>query len=60
MIRLSLLALGSLALAGCFNWQESYDSAARQDCRNIVNADERQACLNQVERNASEHRTPQG
>ena len=59
MIRLSCVALAGLLLAGCVNWQESYDSAARENCNEVVNAEERQACLTQVEHNAREHREAQ-
>jgi hypothetical protein len=54
MIRLSLLALTCFTLAGCLNWQGTYDSAARSDCREIINPEARQDCLTDVQRNASE------
>jgi hypothetical protein len=52
-----LLAL--CALSGCLNWQESYNVAARADCMKLPDVSERQACLNAVERNASEKRKAQ-
>jgi len=45
-----------LALPGCLNWQGSYDSLARRECQQIVDQDDRRACLNQVEENASRRR----
>jgi hypothetical protein len=50
----TLLAL--CALSGCLNWQESYNVAARADCMKLPDMSDRQACLNAVERNASEKR----
>jgi hypothetical protein len=58
-MRLVLLApiLSALALSGgCFNWQSTYDSAARRDCSAVVNAEDRQECLTWVERNSAERR----
>ena len=56
MTRASLIAIASLALSGCLNWQESYNTLARADCMKLPDMSERQACLNAVERNASEKR----
>lgn len=57
-MRLGLLFL-PLALCGCLNWQEGYNNAARSDCRQNVNADERRACLERVEDSAADHRAAQ-
>ena len=43
-------------LSGCLNWQSAYDSAARNECRAQVNAEERQDCLAGVEGNSSKSR----
>ena len=56
MIRFALPAFGLLALSGCLNFQETYNSAARSECREVVNTDDRRSCLDSVERNASEKR----
>jgi len=55
-MRAILVAGVALALSGCLNWQESYNVAARADCMKLPDVSERQACLNAVERNASEKR----
>jgi hypothetical protein len=47
-----LLALPALLLAGCLNWQGTYDVAARRDCQKLVDAAERQACLASVAENS--------
>jgi hypothetical protein len=60
MIRTGLVVIAALAaLAGCINWQESYNSAARDECRKAISSDDRRACLDSVERNASEKRAEQ-
>jgi hypothetical protein len=59
MMRIAIPVFSLLALSGCFNFQETYNNAARSDCRDAVNADERRACLDSVERNASEKRAEQ-
>lgn len=53
-----LLAAACLALSACadLNWQETYNNAARADCRENVDADTRRACLDKVEANASAKR----
>jgi hypothetical protein len=57
MIRIALPALAFLSLAACqLNWQETYNNAARNDCRQVVDADARRACLDRVEDNASARR----
>jgi hypothetical protein len=56
VIRPALLALAALNLSGCINWQGGYDQAARTECGRLANPDERRACLDAVERNASERR----
>ncbi|MEZ6029845.1 MAG: hypothetical protein R3C46_08840 [Hyphomonadaceae bacterium] len=56
MIRIVMLASAFACCSGCFSWQETYDSAARSDCRDIVNPEERQDCLTHVERNSAERR----
>lgn len=49
-----------LALAGCLNWQGTYDEAARSQCRSSPDASERRACLDRVQDNSrdkhAEHR----
>ena len=34
-----------LSLGGCLDWQGSYTAAARDQCRDIINVDERLACM---------------
>lgn len=55
-MRIVLLAIATAGLAGCLDWQATYDSAARRDCRNLLDADERRNCLTEVERNSTERR----
>ncbi len=55
-MRILLAALAPLLVAGCVSVQSAYDSAARRDCKSVVNAEDRQACLSGVERNAAEKR----
>jgi len=59
MIRLAAMSLALLWLAGCINWQAAYDNAARSNCDEVISAEDRQACLAQVERDASERRAGQ-
>lgn len=59
MIRLATASIALLCLSACINWQAAYDSAARSDCDQVISAEDRQACLTQVERNASERRAEQ-
>jgi len=59
MIRLTAASIALLCLSGCINWQAAYDGAARSDCDQLISAEARQACLRQVERNASERRAEQ-
>jgi hypothetical protein len=59
MTRLAATAIAVLCLSSCINWQAAYDSAARSDCDHVISAEARQACLSQVERNASERRAEQ-
>ncbi len=59
MIRLAVASIALLCLSGCINWQAAYDSAARSNCDDVISAEDRQACLTQVERNASERRAEQ-
>jgi hypothetical protein len=47
MKRLAVLLLPVL-VSGCLNWQGAYDAAARAECQRLVDAAERQACLNRV------------
>ena len=54
MIRLTLAAIACLAVSGCLNWQGTYDSAARRNCNELLDASERLDCLNAVQHNASE------
>ncbi len=53
------MSLALLWLAGCINWQAAYDNAARSNCDEVISAEDRQACLAQVERDASERRAGQ-
>ncbi|CAN0484789.1 unnamed protein product [Phaeothamnion confervicola] len=56
MTRLAFLAFAAAMLSGCINWQGGYDHSARQECGNLTGPDERRACLDAVEKNASEKR----
>lgn len=58
-MRLAVVCIAALCLSGCFSWQGSYDSAARQECREIIAAEARQDCLTHVERNSAERRSEQ-
>lgn len=60
MIRTALAAFACLASSGCFNWQASYDEAARRDCNALINDSARRDCLAAVAQNSSEkeRRTP--
>lgn len=55
---MTLAALGAAALGGCINWQAAYDSAARNDCREI-GVDDRSDCLDRVEWSSSDRRAEQ-
>jgi hypothetical protein len=55
MMRIAILAL--LALSGCVNLQGTYDTAARRECSQIIDADDRRACFNSVEENSSQRRS---
>jgi hypothetical protein len=55
---MALAALGAAAPGGCINWQAAYDSAARNDCREI-GVDDRSECLERVERSSSDRRAEQ-
>lgn len=55
-LALSALGLSALGLSGCVNWQSGYDHSARTECGALTSPDERRACLDAVERNASEKR----
>ena len=55
MIRI-LVVIAALAPSGCLDWQAAYDHAARRECGQLADSDERQACLNQVQTNSSEQR----
>ncbi len=46
----------ALVLAGCLDWQGSYTAAARDECREIINADERLECMRWVAENDSARR----
>jgi len=48
-----------LCLAGCINWQATYDNIARRECDDVISAEDRQACIAKAERNASERRAEQ-
>jgi hypothetical protein len=52
----SAMAGAACGLAGCLDWQGTYDSAARRDCRDLLDAHDRRNCLTEVERNSSERR----
>ena len=58
MKRLAILTLPVL-LSGCLNWQGTYDSAARAECQRLVDAAERQACLNRVIENSRDRTAEQ-
>ncbi len=59
MIRLAAISLALLCLAGCIDWQATYDNAARRECDDVISAEDRQACIANAERNASERRAEQ-
>jgi len=51
-----ILVAALAPVASCVSLQSPYDSAARRDCRSVVNARDRQACRSGVARNAAETR----
>lgn len=53
-LRPALLLPIAAALSGCINWQGAYDSAARAECRDIFDQDNRRACFDRVDENASQ------
>jgi hypothetical protein len=55
-MRTTLIVMLALASSACINWQGGYDYSARKECGAVVNADERRACLDAVEHNASSRR----
>ncbi len=55
-LRPALLLPVAVALSGCVNWQGAYDSAARAECRDIIDQDDRRACFDRVDENASQRR----
>lgn len=59
MKRLFAVCVACAGLSGCINWQGTYDSAARRECREVVAAEARQECLSHVERNSAERRAEQ-
>lgn len=52
----ALLLPAAMALSGCINWQGTYDSAARAECRDVIDQDDRRACFDRVDENASQRR----
>lgn len=50
-------SLSLFLLAGCLDWQGSYSAAARKECREIINTDERLACHRRVAENDTARRT---
>ncbi len=57
LVKTSIPALlAAMTLAGCLNWQGSYDAAARRECQQMRNENDRRACLSQVEDNATQKR----
>ena len=59
MIRLAAMSTALLCLAGCIDWQATYDNIARRECDDVISAEDRQACIAKAERNASERRAEQ-
>lgn len=55
-MRPMLIVMALILPGGCFSWQSSYDSAARSQCREVIDAGDRQDCLTGVERNSAERR----
>ena len=55
-LRPALLLPVAVALCGCINWQGTYDSAARAECRDIIDQNDRRACFDRVDENASQRR----
>lgn len=49
-------ALTGCLLTGCLDWQGSYSAAARKECREIINTEERLACLRRVAANETARR----
>ncbi|MDZ4759626.1 MAG: hypothetical protein SGJ21_00955 [Alphaproteobacteria bacterium] len=56
-MRAAITAISLAALGGCLNWQGTYDHAARAECHKLIDATERQACLNSVDDNSRKQRT---
>ena len=48
--------VSALLLSGCLDWQGSYTAAARDQCREIINADERLECMRWVAENDTARR----
>lgn len=46
----------AICLTGCLDWQGSYTAAARDNCRKIINADERLECMRWVAENDTARR----
>lgn len=55
-MRIFALALAAASLGGCLDWQGSYTAAARDQCRDIINADERRECMRWVAENDTARR----
>lgn len=51
MRALAVAVSSTMLSAGCIDLQGSYTASARKECREIINSDERRACLNRVEEN---------
>jgi hypothetical protein len=56
---IALVALLALPLAGCLNWQGTYDEAARRECRSYPGDGDRRACLDRADDNSHERRASQ-
>lgn len=56
MIRTLAALLSLFLLSGCLDWQGSYSAAARKECREIINTDERLACHRRVAENDTARR----
>lgn len=55
-MRILTLAVAAATLGGCLDWQGTYTAAARDQCRDIINADERRDCMRWVAENDTARR----
>jgi hypothetical protein len=51
-----IVALASLSVGGCVDWPAAHDALAREECRDIINADERMACFQRADESAYKQR----